>query len=76
MTGSSCGTADDPKFALLDYFEDLVFEAVKDLVKLGGKFDRCTPIIQGDNAGPHQDTTFKRGVEEYCVREGWKWIPQ
>ena len=73
---SSCGTADDPKFALLNYFEDLVFEAVKYLVNLGEKFDGYTPIIHEDNAGPRQDTTFKRGLEEYCVRESWKWISQ
>ena len=76
VTGLSCGTDDDPKFALFNYFEGLVFEAVKDLVKVGGKFEGYTPIIQGDNAGPHQDATFKRGVEDYCVSKGWKWIPQ
>ena len=59
VTGSSCGTADDPKFALLTYFEGLVFEAVKDSVKEGGKFEGYTPIIQGDDPGPHQDATFK-----------------
>ena len=63
VTGSLCGTADDPRFAFLTYFEGLVFEAVKDLVKDGGKFESYTPVIQGDNAGPHQDATFKRGVE-------------
>ena len=76
VTGSSCGTADDPKFALLRYFLDLVFEAVKDLVKVGGQFQGYKPIIQGDNAGPHQDAQYKKGVEEYCEKEGWKWIPQ
>mmetsp|Transcript_8170 Transcript_8170/g.7707 ORF Transcript_8170/g.7707 Transcript_8170/m.7707 type:complete len:156 (-) Transcript_8170:331-798(-) len=45
VTGSSCGTADDPKFALLNYFEDLVFAAVKDLVKVGGQFEGYLPII-------------------------------
>ena len=76
VTGSSCGTADDPKFALLRYFLDLVFEAVKDLVKVGGQFQGYKPIIQGDNAGPHQDAQYKKGVEEYCEKQGWKWIPQ
>ena len=52
----------------------LVFETVKDLVKVGDKFKEYTPIIQGNNAGPHQDATFKKGAEEYCAREGFKWI--
>ena len=76
VTVSNSGSADDPKFALLDYFRELVFEAVKDLVRVGGKFEGYLTIIQGDNAGPHQDATYKKGVEEYCEREGWKWIPQ
>ena len=76
VTGSTCGTSDDPKFALLSYFHELVFEAVKDLVKVGGKFEGYLPVFQGDNAGPHQDAKYKKGVEEYCEREGWKWISQ
>ncbi len=40
VTGSSCGTADDSKFALLDYFRNnIIFEAIKDLVKVGGKYE-------------------------------------
>ena len=76
VAGSSCGTVDDPKFVLLTYFGDLIFESVKDMVKVSGKFEGYVLIIQGDNAGPHQDATFKRGVEEGCVRKGWYWIPQ
>ena len=37
VTGPSCGTADDPKFALINYFRGLVFETVKDLMKMGMK---------------------------------------
>ena len=59
VTGSSCSTADDPKFALLTYFEVLEFEAVKNLAKEGGILAGYTPIIQGDIAGPHQEATFK-----------------
>ena len=70
MTGSSCGTADDPKFALLNYFRDNIFEAIKDLVKVGGKYEGYTTIIQGDNAGPHNDATFMKYVNDYCTTEG------
>lgn len=71
MMGSSCRTADDPKFTLLNYFEGLVFEAVKDLAKVGRRFRGYAPIIQGNNACPPQDTTFKKWVEDYCEQEGW-----
>ena len=76
VTGSSCGTADDPKFSLVNYFRELIFPAVKDLVKVGGTFEGYTTIIQEDNARPHQEGTYKRWVEEYCEQEGWHWILQ
>lgn len=76
VTGSKSGTADDPKFSLLQYFFNLIFPAVKDLVKVGGQFAGYKPIFQGDNAGPHQDAEYKKGVENMCEKEGWKWIPQ
>lgn len=70
MTVSLCGMADDPKFALLSYFKDLVFNAVKDLVKVRGKFEGYLLLIQSNNAGLHQDEILKKGVEDYCEREG------
>ena len=72
VTASSCETADDSKFSLLVYFRELVFDAIKDLVKLGGEFEGYAPIIQGDNTGPHQDATFNNGEENFCEKEGWK----
>ena len=50
VTGSSWGISDDPKFSLMNYFKALIFPVVKNLVKVGGKFEGHTPIIQGDNA--------------------------
>ena len=76
VTESTSGTADDPKFSLLTYFEKLIFPTVKDLVKVGGQFEGHLPIFQGNNAGLHQDAKYKKEIEEYCAREGWKWIPQ
>ena len=76
VTGLSCGTADDPTSALLQYFQELVFELVNDLVKVGGQYEEYQHVFQDDIAGPHEDKQNKKGVEEYCEREGWKWIPQ
>ena len=33
-------------------------------------------MIQGDNAGPHQDSEFCEYVEQHCSDNGWKWEPQ
>ena len=53
VTGSSYGTAKDPKFPLKPFFEKNVFPAVEELVKVGGKYEGYLPVFQGDNAGPH-----------------------
>ena len=45
-------------------------------MKAGGAYDGYLPIFQGNNAGPHEDKKYKKEMEEYCEREGWKWIPQ
>ena len=45
VTWLTCGSYDDPKFALLSYFHELVFEAVKDLVKVKGKFEGYLPVF-------------------------------
>jgi hypothetical protein len=41
-----------------------------------GKYAGYTPIFQGDNAGPHQDSKFLNGVKEYCEQKGWHWQSQ
>ena len=76
VTGSNDGTADDPKFALLRYFETLVFGEIQKLVGVGGPFEGYTPVIQGDQAGPHEESEFKRRVQEHCDKNGWLWEPQ
>ena len=76
VTGSNNGTVDSPKFSLMAYFGHTVFNALKDLVKPGGRYDGYTVVIQGDNAGPHNDATYLKFVKEYCTREGWHWEPQ
>ena len=40
------------------------------LVGLGGAFEGYTPVIQGDQAGPHEEEEFKRFVTEWCKEKG------
>ena len=76
VTGSSEGTAKDPKFPLLEYFKHGVFPEIERLTKPGGKFSGYTPVIQGDNAGPHTDAKFGNFVRNHCKDKGWLWEPQ
>ena len=43
---------------------------------MGGPFEGYTPVIQGDQAGPHEESEFKRRVQEQCDSKGWLWEPQ
>ena len=45
-------------------------------VSEGGLYEGYVPVIQGDNAGPHQDATYLKYVTDYCNEHGWKWEPQ
>ena len=76
VTGSNEGTSEDPKFALLRYFWECVFEIIMALVGLGGAFEGYTPVIQGDQAGPHEEQEFKTFVESFCAANGMLWKPQ
>jgi len=76
VTGSDPGTADKPKFPLKSLFETKVFPDIETLVGPSGKFEGYTPIIQGDNAGPHAEESFIQFVEGYCEAMGWHWEPQ
>ena len=73
VTGSNEGTAKDPKFSLLQYFKHAVFPEIESLTSVGGTWYGYTPVIQGDNAGPHCDFKFKRFVEDHCRAKGWLW---
>ena len=57
-------------------FTDHIFPKIEQLVGPGGKYEGYTPIIQGDNAGPHQDATFLNLVKQHCAQKGWHWEPQ
>jgi hypothetical protein len=37
---------------------------------------RYTPVILGDNAGPHQGGNYLLFMMHFCEQTGWKWEPQ
>ena len=76
VTGSNSGSADNPKFTLLDAFKYGIFPKLKELVGPGGPYEGFTPVIQGDNAGPHQDATFSTECNDYCNSNSMYWEPQ
>ena len=76
VTGSDTGTSEKPKFSLLACFLETIFPKISQLVDIGGPYEGYSVVIQGDNAGPHQDATFKNTVTNYCLSKGWFWIPQ
>jgi hypothetical protein len=76
VTGSDEGTSDKPKFSLKSLFEDVIFPRICQLVGPGGEYEGYTPIIQGDQAGPHEDAKFRKFCDEYCKEKGFHWIPQ
>jgi hypothetical protein len=44
---------------------------VTGLVGPGGEYEGFIPIFQGDNAGPHEDATYKNFVEGHCAANEW-----
>ena len=44
-------------------FHNIIFPKIGQLVAPGGHFEGYLLVIQGDNAGPHQDREFT----EYCT---------
>jgi len=76
VTGTEEGTSDNPKFALKRWFKSVVFEALQKYVQKGGQFEGYVPIIQGDQAGPHEEAAFKQAMVEDCTAKGWHWEPQ
>ena len=76
VTGSSCGTSSDPKFSLLTCFKTSIFPKIERITGPGGAYEGYLPVIQGDNAGPHQDGEFMRWTKNFCDERGWLWEPQ
>ena len=62
VTDSNNGTSKDPKFQLKIFFETCLFPVIEKLVCGGSHFEGFAPVIQGDNASPHQDENFYKYV--------------
>jgi hypothetical protein len=76
VTGSDVGTSDKPNLLLKDFYEHLLFPRLAELVGSNGKYEGYIPIIQVDNAGPHQDRALVNFCKQYCKSQGWTWQPQ
>ena len=70
VTGSDPGTSSDPKFPLKNLFAKHVFPLLERLVGPGGRFQGYTIIIQGDQAGPHEEEDFVKYCRAYCAKKG------
>jgi hypothetical protein len=76
VTGSTTGTATDPKFPLKLVFSNCIFPQLDELTRPGGQYEGYKVVVQGDNAGPHQDAEYLRYVRGECETRGWHWKPQ
>ena len=76
VTGSNKGTSDDPKFPLLNLFEHHIFPRIETLVGPGCKYEGYKVVIQGDNAGPHNEAAYINYVTSHCNLKGYHWEPQ
>jgi hypothetical protein len=57
-----------PTVLLPPVFFETMLPMVEDMVCQDGKYAGYTPIFQGDNAGPDQDSKFLYGVTGYCEK--------
>ena len=76
VTGSSAGTAKDPKCSLQRIFEYNIFPVMRSLVAPEGNYAGYQPVFQGDGAGPHVEKAFLDFMRSSMEREGWAWEPQ
>ena len=76
MTGSNDWTLGDPKFSMKMIFKEIIFIQIKTLLSKGGEFGNISVIIQGGQAGPHENRVFRKFLDDYCNTKVWKWQPQ
>ncbi|KAI2503723.1 hypothetical protein MHU86_10704 [Fragilaria crotonensis] len=60
----------------LGFFEHSLFPRVAEIVGHNGEYEGYIPVIQGDNAGPHQDRSLIQFCKQHCESMGWLWRPQ
>ena len=66
VTGSNKGISDDPKFPVLNLFENHIFPRIEALVGPGSKNEGYEVAIQGNNVGPHIEATYINYVKSHC----------
>ena len=76
VTGSDPGTSSEPKFPLKKLFAKHVFPLLERLVGPRERFQGYTVIIQGDQAGPHEEEDFMKYCRANCAKRGWCFEPQ
>ena len=76
VTVSNDGTSKYPKFQLKTFFKKCLFPIIEKLVCDGGHFEGFAPVIQGENAVPHQDVKLYKYVVNLCKAKKWMWETQ
>jgi hypothetical protein len=76
ITGTDTGTSDKPKFALFSLFRDIIVPKVQALVAPGGQFAGYQVVLQGDQAGPHEEGAFVKSLLDLITPLGWLLEPQ
>jgi hypothetical protein len=76
VTGSDCGTSNNPKFSLMALFRDIIHPKLEAITGPGGEYEDYIPCTQADKAGPHQDLTFCKYMDDYYKSKGWYLEPQ
>ena len=72
ITGLSEESLSNPKFSLMKLFHSITFPKIATLVGDGGQFEGYIPVVQVDNAGPHQDSEFEQYCSSRCKTNNWK----
>ena len=78
ITGSNEGTPTEPKFSLLKYWRDKLFEILDNKVReIEMELNKRIVVrFQWDNAPPHVDKRLKTYLEFKFDQRGWLLIPQ
>ena len=71
VTGSDQGTATDPKFSLKHLWEHALLPSLDALTAEGAPAHGAIVVFQEDNAGPHNDATYRGYLQTEFERRGW-----
>ena len=71
VTGSDPGTPTDPKFPLQKLWEHTLIPSIEALVSPGGPCSGAQVVFQEDNAGPHQEGTYREWMLAEFEQRNW-----